>query len=180
MRSVPISVPRTAAFPDKAIFTYSLLSLLKLFSYPTGNSGGPKVEVGSKRGSASLMVKQRTHIREVLLVAVGEVGCHFLGTWFLPLRSGAGIITRLHRDRAKVCLSCFLAVDVSDRVWRPSRWGPISRANAITGRSKGDVTSHPSPVGFGKKVLTIAFWHEPVFMNLHLSSLSSPPSLAAQ
>ena len=55
-RSVPISVPRTAAFPDEVIFTCSLLSPLKLFSHPAGKSGGPKVEVGSKRGSASCSV----------------------------------------------------------------------------------------------------------------------------
>lgn len=104
-RSVPISIPRTAAFPDEIIFTYSLLSLLKLFSHPAGNSGGPKVEMGSKRGSASLMAKlQRTHIRAVLLVAVGEVGCHLLGTWFFPLRSGGGIVTRHHQGMVKVRL----------------------------------------------------------------------------
>lgn len=104
-RSVPTSVPRTEAFPEEVIFTYSLLSLLKLFSHPTGNLGGPKVEVGSKRGNASLMASlQGTHIREVLLVAVGEVGCYLFGTWFFPLHSGGGIITRLHQGRVKVCL----------------------------------------------------------------------------
>ena len=104
-RSVPISIPRTAAFPDEVIFTCSLLSPLKLFSHPAGKSGGPKVEVGSKRGSASLMAKlQRSHIREALPDAVGEVRCHLLGTWFFPLHSEGGIITRLHQGRVKVCL----------------------------------------------------------------------------
>ncbi|XP_009331534.1 PREDICTED: 1-acyl-sn-glycerol-3-phosphate acyltransferase epsilon [Pygoscelis adeliae] len=44
---------------------------IHLFGHPTGNSGGPKVDVGSKRGSTSLMAKlQRSHVRDVLLVAV--------------------------------------------------------------------------------------------------------------
>lgn len=63
------------------------------------------MEVGSKRGSASLMAKlQCAHIMEVLLLAVGEVGCRLFGTWFFPLHSGGGIKTRLHQGRVKVRL----------------------------------------------------------------------------
>ncbi|XP_009871896.1 PREDICTED: uncharacterized protein LOC104277063, partial [Apaloderma vittatum] len=49
-----------------------------------------------------------------------------------------------------------------------------------TGRSKGDIAFHPSPVVFRKNELAIVFWYKPDFMNLHLSSPSSPLSLAAQ
>lgn len=81
MRSLPISIPRTTAFPDKVVFAYSLLSLLKLFNYPTNKSGVPKVEGGSKRSSASIMdTLQGTHVREVFRFADGEVACRLLGT----------------------------------------------------------------------------------------------------
>lgn len=88
-RSVPISIPRIAARQGDFYCKYSLLSLLKLFSHPTGNSGGPKVKVGSRKGITGLMAKlQRIHVREELLVAVGGVNCHLLGAWFFPEWSG--------------------------------------------------------------------------------------------
>lgn len=62
----------------------------------------------------------------------------------------------------------------------PLEMRSFSRADAITRMSEGDVTFHPFPVVFRNKLLAIAFLNEPGFMNLHLHSLSFPPSLAAQ
>lgn len=98
--SVPISIPGTATFPGKIIFTYSLVFLLKLFSCPTGNSWGPKVEVG--RQEVVQVWQPSCSIQGGALVAVGGVICLLLGTLFFPLCTGGGITTRLHHSRVKV------------------------------------------------------------------------------
>lgn len=105
--SVPISIPWTASFPDKIIFTYFLLFLLKLSSCQTGNSWGPKVEGGEKpRGSASLTAKLQ-HTRSGV-----ASGC----CWWGVLSSLRNLVLpspqwgrhhsffRLHNGRVKVWL----------------------------------------------------------------------------
>lgn len=63
------------------------------------------MEVGSQKRQCKSNSQAEAYLhQEVLLIAVGEVGCHLLGTWFFPLHSGEGIITRLHQGKVKVCL----------------------------------------------------------------------------
>nr|XP_010306585.1 PREDICTED: uncharacterized protein LOC104640042 [Balearica regulorum gibbericeps] len=62
-RSVPISVPRTE---DSSLPRLPALPFEAVQPSNRCNSGGPKVEVGSKRGPSLTAKSQYTHIREVL------------------------------------------------------------------------------------------------------------------